>query len=78
MISEMKINDLKALAKQKGIKGADGMNKATLIEVLSKLETKPEVKPEVKIEDSQESENKDPKPKKSKIEKVPGKYKKFQ
>lgn len=34
MLSEMKAGELKALAKEKGIKGADGMNKAALLVAL--------------------------------------------
>lgn len=34
MLAEMKVAELKELAKKKGIKGADGMNKAALLVAL--------------------------------------------
>jgi hypothetical protein len=41
-LSEMKAGELKALAKEKGIKGADGMNKAALLVALGSENPAPE------------------------------------
>lgn len=70
MLSEMKVPELKALAKEKGIKGSDGMTKPALLIALSEF-----------VEDSKEEKNivNDSKPEKENhFNRIPGKFLKFQ
>ncbi len=70
MLSEMKVPELKALAKEKGIKGSDGMTKPALLIALSEFSEDPVKGETISL---------DEKPKEvDSANRIPGKYLKFQ